>query len=123
MRLGLDIGSASYVIRAYGPGTVTVNESQYTRSLIIMPEYLDPDWRPQQIQELSDGHIESLLDLKPEIILLGTGARLQFPEPRLMAQVLGKGIGFEVMDTGSACRTYNILSAEDRKVVAALFMI
>lgn len=123
MRLGLDIGSASYVIRAYGPGTVTVNESQYTRSLIIMPEYLDPDWRPQQIQELSDGHIDSLLDLQPEIILLGTGARLQFPEPRLMAQVLGKGIGFEIMDTGSACRTYNILSAEDRKVAAALFMI
>jgi len=123
MRLSLDIGSANYVIRSYDHGSVTVNESQYTRSLIIMPEHLDADWEPQRLQELSSVHLDSLLDLQPEIILLGTGARLQFPEPRLMAQVLGKGIGFEVMDTGSACRTYNILSAEDRKVAAALFMI
>jgi uncharacterized protein len=123
MRLSLDIGSANYVIRAYGQGSITVNETPYIRSLIVMPEHLYAEWEPQKPQELSNAHLEVLIDLQPEIILLGTGARLQFPEPGLMAQVLGKGIGFEVMDTGSACRTYNILSAEDRKVAAALFMI
>ena len=86
MRLSLDIGSANYVIRAYGQGSITVNETPYTRSLIVMPEHLDADWEPQQPQELSSAHLETLIDLQPEIILLGTGARLQFPEPGLMAR-------------------------------------
>ena len=102
---------------------MTINNKQYSDSLIVTPEQLISPWEPDNHEDLDQGHIEFLINMKPEIILLGTGKKLSFPHPSLIAIAMQNGIGFEVMDTGSACRTFNVLASEDRNVLAALLMV
>ena len=109
-------------IRAYERGRIVVNEHIIDRHVVVTADRLIPDWAPGFV-ELQAAHLEALWYLEPEILLLGTGARLRFPAPDCMAVFLQRGIGMEVMDTAAACRTYNILLGEGRRVVAALFMI
>ena len=123
MRFAEDINDAQYLIRAYAAGQVSVNEDVLTRSLIISPHQLINDWPPQTFEELTASHLISAAALQPEILLLGTGAQLRFPHPSLLADLHSQGIGIEVMDTAAACRTYNILVSEGRRVTAALMMI
>ena len=94
-----------------------------TQSVIVTPITLIEDWQPQSVAEISAEHFAPILDLQPELIVLGTGSRLRFPAPPVLARCYQAGIGVEVMDTGAACRTYNILAAEGRRVAAALLMI
>ena len=114
--------SGRLAVRAYEQGCVTVGETVYQTSLILTPERVIPDWRPAACEELRQEDFEPILSLHPEVVLLGTGGRLQFPAPALTARLLQAGAGFEVMDTAAACRTYNILLSEDRRVVAALLL-
>ncbi len=114
--------SSEYLIRAYEQGRITIGEQHYRRSLILAREQLIPDWRPQQANELCHEDFDPVLALQPEILLLGTGSRLTFPSPSLTSRLLQAGIGVEVMDTAAACRTFNILLAEERQVVAALLL-
>lgn len=123
MKLTLETGLATYTIRSYDRGQVTINRETMTRSVIVTPEQLIRDWPPQEFEQLQVQHVDALVALQPEIVLLGTGARLRFPEPRFMALLRTNGIGVEIMDTAAACRTYNVLVAEGRNVAAALLMI
>jgi uncharacterized protein len=116
-------GRNTKVIRAYAPGRINVNDVLITRSFIVAPDRLVEDWPPQRFEELSVDNLKAALALDPEILIIGTGKQQHFLTGEMMA-VLGKGgIGVEVMDTAAACRTYNVLLSEDRKVVAALLMI
>lgn len=124
MRLSFDaIEETVNVIRGYDQGYVTINEHQVRRSLIVTPDRLITDWPPRCFTELEADHFEMVRNLRPEILLLGTGARQHFPHPRLTRPLVHQGIGLEAMDTAAACRTYNIILSEGRRVVAALFMI
>lgn len=123
MRFSLDATDAAYVIRAYGEGSVTVNEQVIRRSAIVTPVQLVTDWTPQRFEDLEEGHFRQVAEMEPEIVILGTGERQHFPHPRLTRSLTTRGIGVEVMDTAAACRTYNIIMAEGRRVVAALLMI
>jgi uncharacterized protein len=123
MKIDLESGSATYVIRSYAQGRIALNEEVVTESVIVTPERLVRDWPPQCFDELARPHFETISALRPEVVLLGTGAHLRFPDPRLTAPLCERGIGVEVMDTPAACRTYNILMAEGRMVAAALLMI
>jgi len=123
MKIQLENSAAQHLVRAYAPGKITVNETVYTSSLILMPEQVLPDWTPQLFQDLAAEHFEGIAERKPEVVILGTGARLRFPAPACLAPLSRAGIGVEVMDTAAACRTYNILAADGRRVVAALLMI
>jgi uncharacterized protein len=123
MRFAEDDKDGRYRIRAYASGSVTVNDETLTRSLVISSERLIRDWPPQSIEELAPEHLLAAAELKPEILILGTGASLRFPHPRLLAALQAQGIGVEVMDTAAACRTYNVLVNEQRQVAAAVFMI
>jgi uncharacterized protein len=124
MRLSLDsANSNTHVIHAYDQGYITVNDQKIHRSMVITPERLISDWPPQSFAELDEAHFEALQALKPEIVLLGTGRRQRFPHPRLTRCLIQRGVGVEVMDTAAACRTYNIIMAEGRRVAAALLMI
>ena len=114
--------SSEYLIRAYEKGRITIGARQYCQSLILAPEQLITDWRPQQANELQHEDFDPVVGLSPEILLLGTGSQLQFPSASLTARLLQSGIGVEVMDTAAACRTFNILLAEQRRVVAALLL-
>ncbi len=91
-------------------------------SLIVLPDRVITDWPPSGFEALSQAHFEVILEFKPEIVLLGTGATLRFPHPSLTQALIRMQVGLEVMDTAAACRTYNILVTEGRKVAAALIL-
>lgn len=121
-QLTLDENNASYQIRAYKPGLIQVNEHILTQSIIIAPEKLIENWEPQQISDLKKEHLASVLEMHPNILIIGTGAKLQFPPLEMYGDLMNKGIGVEIMDTSAACRTYNALTAEGRNVVAAIII-
>jgi uncharacterized protein len=113
---------AGNFIRAYAAGRITINEEIVASSVIITPDRIIRDWLPHAFGDLEPGHVARLEELQPEIIVLGTGERLRFPGAEFTARLLSRGIGVEIMDTRAACRTFNILLSEDRRVVAALLM-
>lgn len=112
-----------YYIESYRKGVITVNNEQYKNSFIISPKKLVQDWPPVHFSDLATHHIQQIISLQPEIIILGTGTSIHFPAPELIADIFEMDIGFEVMDTGAACRCYNLLVSEGRNVAAGLLMI
>ena len=106
----------------YGEGYVEVSGTRYRESLVVSADRVVTDWPARSVESLSGDHVAAIVELKPEIVLIGTGARFQFPEPALLAPLQKAGIGVEVMDTQAACRTYNILLGEGRNVAAALIL-
>jgi uncharacterized protein len=124
MKIELDTSTDDhYRIDAYQCGLISINGVHYTSSLIISPGKVIPDWPPTAFTDLASQHIEQIIQLKPEIIILGTGEQLYFPAPELIERIFEFEIGFEVMDTGAACRCYNLLTSEKRNVAAGLLMI
>ena len=99
-----------------------VNGQRYDRSIVVFAEAVLSDWNVASFAELSEAHFAYFLALKPEILLLGTGTQQRFPHPRLYRALTDAGIGVECMNTPAACRTYNILVAEDRRVIAAILL-
>jgi uncharacterized protein len=122
MKFSLDQIDGRLVIGGYGPGEVLVGRQRYTASLLVTPDGVRPDWGPAGLADLTPGHLGEVLAHRPELLILGTGERQQFPEPRLFVELMDAGVGYEVMDTAAACRTYNILLGEGRRVVAALLL-
>ncbi len=120
MKLHLSNISGSNAFTGYGEGYVMVNRQRYERNLVVLPDRIVTDWQPAGFDQLGAGDFAQLAELAPEIVLLGTGSRLRFPRPELTRALIDARIGLEVMDIQAACRTYNILAAEERKVVAAL---
>jgi uncharacterized protein len=122
MTLTLDNNSANYQIRGFKPGMIQINDQTLTQSVIITPEKLIDNWEPQHISELTQLHLTAIIELRPVILLIGTGKVLQFPPIDLYGDLINCGIGVEIMDTGAACRTYNALTSEGRNVIAALII-
>jgi len=106
-------------ITGYGDGYVMLNGARRETSVVVLADRIE-DWTTRSFDELSAADFEFLRELNVEIVLLGTGPRQRFPHPRLTAALAQAGVGLEVMDVQAACRTYNILVAEERKVAAAL---
>lgn len=105
---------------AYGDDYAAVNHEKHEKNLILLPESVIPAWTTATIATLSEADMQILLGLGTEIVLLGTGRTLRFPPGALLRPFAPAGIGLEIMDLKAACRTYNILAAEGRKVAAAL---
>lgn len=122
MSLTLDDNSATYQIRAYQPGQIQVNDQTFAHSIIITPEKLIAIWAPQMIDELKCEDLAAIIELRPAILLIGTGHLLQFPKLEIYGDLINYGIGVEIMNTHAACRTYNVLTAEGRSVAAALLI-
>jgi uncharacterized protein len=134
MKFHLESGTGRYTIISYAPGRIIVQvppaegapaagREILTQSLIIAPGQLLRDWAPQSIAELCAEHFEQVIEFNPEVVLFGSGAQHTFPPAATMAPLVRHGIGVEVMSTDAACRTYNLLMADGRRVVAALLMI
>lgn len=122
MKIALDDIDESLVIRGYGPGEIAVGRRRYSTSLLVTPGGVVADWGPQTVADITARHLFAVLDHQPEVLILGTGERQDFPPRRLFVDLIDAGVGYEVMDTAAACRTYNILLAEGRRVVAALLV-
>ena len=122
MPLAEDIVTNRYRISAYSPDSVTINETVYRQNLILSADEITCPWDVPSLDQLSPENLESVLARSPEVVLLGTGETQQFPDPKIFALFGQRGIGLEVMDNGALCRTFNILVAEDRAVIAAIFI-
>jgi uncharacterized protein len=122
MKLHLQDTANNYRFTAYGDDYVSVNNVAYKKSLIITPNKLDTEWNVAGFEQLREQNFEFLLTFKAEILLLGTGRKMRFPHPGLYRSVIAAGIGLETMDTHAACRTYNILMGEGRRVAAAIIV-
>ena len=124
MKLHSDAGSAgSARITSYGVGFVTVEQARFTGAVLLGHDTNATDLDERRLADLSAATIERIRERRPEVVLVGTGERHVFPPPELLAPLTRAGVGVEVMSTSAACRTYNILSAEGRKVVALLLPI
>ena len=121
MQFSLDQDDSIALVRGYDAGILRVQNETFEQNVIISPERVIP-WEVQHIGGLNEAAFAPLFDLSPEIVLLGSGATLVFPDPKILAALSGRGIGLETMDTAAACRTYNILALEGRGVAAALFV-
>ncbi|MGB4468151.1 MAG: Mth938-like domain-containing protein [Azovibrio sp.] len=107
---------------SHGEGYVTVNRERFENNLLVLPDRIEPAWTGHDFARLCIDDFARLAACGAEIVLLGTGLRLRFPHPALQQPLMAAGIGLEVMDTAAACRTYNILASEGRKVAAALLI-
>ncbi len=122
MKLQLEQPAGTNLVRASGPGQLRIGDRTHTTSVIVTATALIAPWRPASVQDLAASDFEPLLALAPEVVLLGTGARQQFPPAELLRILFQQRIGIEVMDTSAACRTYNVLVTEGRNVAAALIV-
>ena len=122
MPLAEDIVTSRYRLSAYSSDSVTVNETVYRDSLVLSGSDLHSPWAIGGLEHIDTASLQPVFELNPEVVLLGTGLRQRFPESRVYALFGERGIGLEVMDNGALCRTFNILIAEDRAVVAAILI-
>lgn len=120
MKLQADRIDGRNAIARHGPDGVIVNGNQYTHSVVVPWDGDVAGWPVRDFGQLEAEHFDRLIDLRPQLVIFGSGARLRFPPPRLLAGLMAAGIGVESMDNAAACRTYNVLLAEGRQVVAAL---
>lgn len=112
-------------ITAYGEGWVAVDGQRHASSLVLSSSGRLAPWDCSRFDALTADHFDSLLELSPEppeLVVFGSGARLRFPRPALVKRLIERRIGIETMDTAAACRTYNILAGEGRRVVVALLI-
>ena len=122
MKFAEDHNSSRYKISAYDSTSIGINGKPYSQALVLSPMELITDWSPQIYTDLKAEHLEPFYELEAEIILLGTGQLQIFPQPEILKRFAQGQVGFEIMDTQAACRTFNILMAEGRNVVAGLFI-
>lgn len=111
-----------FAIKQYQPGLVKINDRHLSKSCFLNQHQLVEDWPCSSLEDLTEQNILALLALKPEVILLGTGEQHRFPDRTFFSVCARHGIGLEAMSNIAACRTFNVLSTEDRDVVLALIM-
>lgn len=121
MKFTLDNAATAHAVTARAPGEVRIAGRSYQRSLVVNATAIIDPWPVNDVSGIAPA-LDAALELRPEILILGTGERQVFPEPQVFAAVAARGIGLEVMDNGAACRTYNVLLAEGRNVALALIL-
>ena len=122
MKIERDQPEGRNAFTGYGTGYVEVNGTRYAASLVVSAERIVTDWPAPAVGAITADHLAAIVELAPEVVLLGTGPEFRFPDAAQLAPLYRAGIGVEVMDTPAACRTYNILLGEGRNVVAALIL-
>lgn len=121
MKFTLDSRSDINLIRGYAAGEVRIGELVHRAPCIVTAQQLVLDWQVRDMASLAVAELEAIFMLQPDVVLLGTGARQVFPERAIRQAFAVHKVGLEVMDLGAACRTYNILVQEERRVAAVLF--
>jgi uncharacterized protein len=109
-----------HFVRYFDEQGIQISDVVYTRSLLLAADQLLAEWAPQSLDELQTEHLGDIFKLRPDLVLLGTGSKQRFPPAEFLMEFHQRGVGIEVMGTAAACRTFNVLVAESRRVVAAL---
>lgn len=110
-----------YSITAYEDDFISVSDKPYRDSFIVSPAQLTP-WQVLHVDQLNEDALSPIMQMQPEVVLIGTGLAQHFPSPQIFAHFSQQGIGLEVMANSAACRTFNILAAEDRNVVCGFIL-
>jgi uncharacterized protein len=118
----LEPGVPANLIRGYSDSEVRIGEHSVRGSCIVTADTLITHWEPQSFAELAPAHLAAILALDPELIVLGTGMTPQFPAAEIRSLMAARGVGLEAMQLGAACRTFNVLVQEERRVAAGLFL-
>jgi len=121
MKFSEEHDNQQFVITGYDHQSVQINNKDFNHGFILTPDNFKPDWSPKVYADLQVIHLDEIFSLKPELILLGTGEKQLFPSKDIYLSLINSKIGFEVMNTQAACRTFNILTADNRNVALALF--
>ena len=122
MDLSLDRPEGYLSVRRVDAGSITLIDRELASSFLLAPDRVIENWPVDAVGTLEAGHVDTLLTLQPELVILGTGERQVFPAAAFMAGFLRKGVGIEVMDNAAAARTYNLLAGEGRRVIAAFIL-
>ncbi|MDN4036267.1 Mth938-like domain-containing protein [Massilia sp. YIM B02443] len=122
MKLHSDDTQQYQTVTGYHAGVVEINAQPFDYSLTVLPEVPPRPWNVTRFEDLTAAHFEQIAEDKPDVVILGTGERQRFVHPRLIASLSNLRIGVESMDSQAACRTYNILMGEGRKVTLALIV-
>jgi len=122
LKLQSDPHSGANTITGYGDGYVEINKTPYAHAVLLSSDGAISNWSAQSFDSLEASHFSQMVDLKPELVLIGTGSRQCFPKPELLKALVQAKIGFEIMNSQAACRTYNILVGEGRQVLLALIV-
>jgi uncharacterized protein len=120
LKLHVQASTDSNTVTGYGRDYIEVNRVRHGGSLVVAGDGPVKAWTAGTFEALRAEDFDAVLELGPELVLLGTGGRHRFPAAALLRPLVERGVGFEVMDTAAACRTFNILVGEGRRVVAAL---
>ncbi|CAN5272175.1 Mth938-like domain-containing protein [soil metagenome] len=122
MKLHSDTTASLNTVTAYGDGWIDINAQRHPHSVLVFPDSPVQPWSVEQFEQIDEAALAAAAIDRVELIVVGTGARQRFIHPRVLVSLHQRGIGVESMDTRAACRTYNILMAEGRKVAAALLV-
>ena len=122
MKLQSDPHSGANTNTGYGDGYVEINQTPYAHAVLLSSDGAISAWPGESFDGLVAADFDQMVELKPELILIGTGSRQRFPKPELLKSLISAKIGFEIMDSQAACRTYNILVGEGRQVLLALIV-
>ncbi len=122
MKFAEDHNDSKYQITGYESDGVEINGRLHKQAFILSPMELVNDWQPQKLSDLKNEHFEAFYAMKPEVIILGTGEKQIFPDREILKYLVQNRIGYEIMDTQAACRTFNIIMGEGRNVVAGMFI-
>jgi uncharacterized protein len=123
MKMRADRIEGQNAIARHGPEGVAVNGVEHTESVVVPWRGAVLPWQADSFESLCADHFARIAALKPELVIFGSGPHLRFPAPALLRPLIDAGIGVETMDTAAACRTYNVLLAEGRSVVAGLLFV
>lgn len=122
MELNLERPRDFLFVRRADARTVMIVDRSFTTSIILARDRVIDDWSIADVKAMTPDHVEPIVALAPDVVLLGTGARQQFPSQAVLAAFLQRGVGVEVMDNAAAARTWDILASEGRNVVAAFIL-
>jgi uncharacterized protein len=122
MKLHSDNNQQYQTVTGYDASGVEINAQRFDYSLIVMPETPPRPWEVSRFEDLEARHFEQIAADAPDVVILGTGERQRFVHPRLVASLAARHVGVESMDSQAACRTYNVLMGEGRKVTLALII-
>ena len=122
MKLQPDRQPSLNTVSAYGPNYIEINAQRYDHSIILGPEGPVLEWPCNRFEDLKSEDFALIASQKPAVVIFGSGQKIRFPQPELLKPLIQARIGIETMDLQAACRTYNILMAEGRNVIAALLI-
>ncbi len=122
MQLSLNRPGEYLFVRKVGAEAITVVDRDLAGSFILAPDQAIEGWPVRAVSDINESAIAPIVELKPAVLILGTGPRIVFPTQWLFAEFLRRGIGIEVMDNAAAARTFNVLVGESRRVVAAFIL-